>query len=143
MVSVLSQTSLSQISMHIQIFIPVKASFFWKGFQQSIQQFDYCNKTSKEVNQRKSLLGSNYWEPDRYSEFFLKNLWKILVKEFIFDNVAGCRPIVLLKKEFFLRHFSRILPQDLVCKVIEQVFWRKPIQLKQFHWLLLLMPTIS
>ena len=28
MVSVLSQTSLSQISMHIQIFIPVKASFF-------------------------------------------------------------------------------------------------------------------
>ena len=26
--------------------------FFWKGIQQSIQQFDYCNKTSKGANQR-------------------------------------------------------------------------------------------
>ena len=38
--------------MHIQVFIPVKASFFWKEIQQSIQQFDYYNAASKETNQR-------------------------------------------------------------------------------------------
>ena len=50
MVFKLSQTSLSPISMHIQIFIPVKAYFFWKGIQQSIQQFNYDSKTSSETN---------------------------------------------------------------------------------------------
>ena len=120
----LLETSLSQSSLHIQILITAKASFFWKGIQKSIQQSEYCNKTSKEADQRLSLFGSSHWEPDRHSEFFLPNLWKILLKEFIFGNVAGYRPAVLLKKLFFLRHFSRILPIDSVGKMIEQLFWR-------------------
>ena len=76
--------------MHIQIFIPMKAPFFWKR----IQQFNYSNRTSKET---KSVFGSSHWEPHRYSELF-QNLWKMLVKEFIFGNVVGYRPAVLQKK---------------------------------------------
>ena len=44
------------------------------------------------------------------------------MKEFIFGNVAGYRLAVLLKQEFFPRHFSRILPIDSVGKNIEQLF---------------------
>ena len=71
MVSMLLQTLLEQISMPIQKFISVKASIFWKR----IQQFDYCNKTSKEINQRYSVFGSSHWEPDKYSVSFSQNLW--------------------------------------------------------------------
>ena len=34
------------------------------------------------------------------------------MKDFIFGNISGYRPAVLLKKEFFLKHFSKILPTD-------------------------------
>ena len=43
------------------------------------------------------------------------------MKEIFFDNVAGYRPSVLLKKGFFLRNFSMVLPIDSVGKIIEQV----------------------
>ena len=52
-VSMSSQTLLSQISVQIQIFISLKASSFWKGIQQSIQQVNYCSKISKIVGIRK------------------------------------------------------------------------------------------
>ena len=68
-----------------------------------------------------SVFGSRQWEPDRYSEFFRQNLWRIFVKEIFFDNVAGYRPSVLLKKGFFLRNFLMVLPIDSVGKIIEQV----------------------
>ena len=65
-----------------------------------------------------------------YSEFFGQNLWRILVKEFIFGNVAryACS---FTKKKFFLWHFSWILLIDSVDKTIEQLFWRKPFHLCQ------------
>ena len=62
----LSQTSLPQISMYIQTFIPVKVSFFSKGNRQSIQQFSYCSKTSKETNQILSLSNCNWTRPHNH-----------------------------------------------------------------------------
>ena len=44
------------------------------------------------------------------------------MKEFIFGNGAGYRRAVLLEKESFLRHFSKILPIDSVGKIVEQLF---------------------
>ena len=44
------------------------------------------------------------------------------MKDFIFGNVADYRPAVFLKKELFFRHLSKILPQDSVGKIIEQLF---------------------
>ena len=52
MVSILSQTSLSQISVYIQIFIPLTVPFFWEGIQQLFQQFNYGGKPSKEKNKK-------------------------------------------------------------------------------------------
>ena len=43
------------------------------------------------------------------------------MKEFIFGNDAGYRPAVLLKKELFLKHFSRILSIYSVANIIEQL----------------------
>ena len=74
----LSQTSMSQVSLHIQIFIPMKASFFWKGNQ----QFNYCNKLS-----RRKIKDGRYSEAATESHigilsFFVKisekYLWKSL-----------------------------------------------------------------
>ena len=127
---------------YIRIFITVKESFFWKGIQQWVQQFDYCNKTSAETNQR-FWFESSHWQPDRYSEIFRRYFWKILVKEIIFRSAAGYRSAVLLKKGFFLSQFSRILPIDSVGKTIEQLVWRKLFQSEHFQWLLLFIPTIS
>ena len=66
-----------------------KCLFSWKHlyFKMKFNNFNYCNKTSKEANQRKSVFGCSHWEPQRYTEFFVKSL-KILAKEFIFGNIA-------------------------------------------------------
>ena len=93
--------------------------------------------------QRSLVFGSSDWEPDRYSEYFLSKFLKIIFEEFIFANVTGYRPAVLLKKEFFLRHFSKILPIDSVGKIIDKLFWGKPFKSEHFRWLLLFMPKIS
>ena len=94
-------------------------------FSKGIKQFNYCNKASNESNQRYSVFGSNHWQHIAIP-CFCQNLWKILVKEFIFDNAAGYRSAVLLQRELFLWHFSRILSIGSVGKIIEQLFWRKP-----------------
>ena len=60
------------------------------------------------------------------------------------DHFWQCHsPSALLKKEFFLRHFSRILLIDAVVKIIKQLVWRKPFQSEHLQWLLLLLTTIS
>ena len=131
----LLQTSLSQISIFMQIFITVKESFFWKGIQQWIQQIDYCNKTFKETNQRQSVFGSSHWELDRYSELFFlfriseKYLWK---RSFL-TMLQAVDLQFYLKKESLSRHFSRILPIDSVGKIKEQLVLRKPFQPEQFQ----------
>ena len=65
------------------------------------------------------------------------------MKEFISDNVAGYRPAVLLRKKFFLRHFSRILHIDLVNYRTVILKRRKHFKSEQFQWLLVFISTIS
>ena len=78
-----------------------------------------------------SVFGSKHWESHRWD--FFQNHWKILVKDFIFGNVASYIPAILLKKKLFLRHFSRILLRDSVGKITEQLFWRNLFQSKHFR----------
>ena len=110
MVSMLSQTSLSQISMHIEIFIPWKHLSFESEFNNQFN--NHCSKSFKRTNQRYSVF--SHWEIQVFWDFY-QNLWKILVKEFIFGNDAGYMGGVRLKRTF-LRYFSKILPTDSVDK---------------------------
>ena len=57
--------------------------------------------------------------------FFCQNLRNILAKKFIFGNIASYMTATLLKREVFLRHFSRIFPTNSVGKIIEHLFLRK------------------
>ena len=63
------------ISIYIQIFMPLKASFFWKGIQLSIQQFNYRSKTSKIVGIRKQTLRAILQANYKIWSFFLSSLW--------------------------------------------------------------------
>ena len=119
MVSMPSQTSLSQVWMYIQIFIPLKASFFWRGIQQSIQQFNYCSKTSKVV-------GTQEVDTENHIGFlrFLSKSLENTCKRVHFWQCCKLYASSFTKKKLFLRHFSRILPIDSVGRIIEQLFWR-------------------
>ena len=113
----LSQILLSQISMLMQIFITVKESNLLKGSS----TMDSTIWTSKETNQRYLVFGISHWDPHRHSEFvFFPNLWKILVKEMSFGQCYKLYACSFTKKEFLLRHFSKILPVDSVGKIITE-----------------------
>ena len=143
MVSMLLETSLSQTSMHIQIFITVKASFFWKGIQQSIQQLDYCNKTSKETDQRLSLFGSSHWEPDRYSEFFLSKSLKNTFERIHFWQCCRLQTRSFTKKVILSQAFLKDFAYRFSWENDRTAILKKPFQSEHFLWLLLFMPTIS
>ena len=136
----LSQTLLSQISMYIQIFIPMN--------KQSIQFNNQFNNLIIAIKRtRRQIKDSRSSDAATESQigilWFLlkiaeKCLWKIS-----FWQCSKLYACSLTEKWIFFRHLLGFLPKDSVGKITQQLFWRRPFQLIHFQWLLLFMSTIS
>ena len=90
----LSQTSLSQISTYIQIYITMETCFFWKG----IQQFSYCSKASKETKSKIVCIRKLPLKATLVLWDFLQNLSKIIVKE---------SKVILQCRRLYTRSFAK------------------------------------
>ena len=106
---------LSQISMLIQIFITVKESFFWKGVQQWIQQFELPRRqdTWYLESATEIPIGILSW-------FFFQKIWKILVKEISFGQCYKLYACSFTKK----RVLVQTLLKDFACRLSWPSYYR-------------------
>ena len=115
MVPMLSQMLLSQISMLIEIFITVKESFFWKGVQQWIQQFELPRRQIKDTWYLESATAIPI---GILSCFFFRISEKYLWKRSVLDNVTSYMPADLLKEN------SCSFLKDFACRFSWQNYYR-------------------